>query len=614
MGHLDVKQLKTAQDNAEYIQYLIKDLKALDQMLKQDLIEKGPIRIGAEQEFCITTDNYFPNNNNIELLKAIDDKHFTTEIGQYNLEINSDPLELKNGCFSKLHHQLKKLLEKAELKANEKDSKIVITGILPTLRLKHIGESHMTDMPRYRVLNNALKALRRQNFNIHIKGVDELNLVHDCVMLEACNTSFQTHLQINPDEFVAKYNWAQAIAGPVLASCTNSPLLFGKELWAETRIALFAQSIDTRASSFIHHEKQARVSFGAHWEEGTVTDIFKDHISRFRSLLTSSKHEDSLELLNNGQIPKLKALQLHNGTVYKWNRVCYGIGNGKPHLRIECRYIPSGPTLADEIANMVFWVGLMLGQPEQYKEIHKKMDFKDIQNNFLKACRTGMESQFIWNNKLVTVKELILKELLPLAKQGLLNSDISKKDVELYLGIIEKRVNSHTGSQWMVSNYRNLQKSKTSFEALQDITAFMSKHQLTQTTVDAWPDIEPNVSSNQNKSRIVKHNMNTNILLVHQNDSLELVAHIMKWKKIHHLPVVNNKKELKGLLTWTDLIKLGDKELHVRVKDVMTKKLITISQEASLEKAKKLMVSNKINCLPVLKKKELLGILTTNDL
>jgi CBS domain-containing protein len=614
MGHLDVKQLKTAQDNAEYIQYLIKDLKALDQMLKQDLIEKGPIRIGAEQEFCITTDNYFPNNNNIELLKAIDDKHFTTEIGRYNLEINSDPLELKNGCFSELHQQLKKLLEKAKLKANEKDSKIVLTGILPTLRLKHIGESHMTDMPRYRVLNNALKALRRQNFNIHIKGVDELSLVHDCVMLEACNTSFQTHLQINPDEFVAKYNWAQAIAGPVLASCTNSPLLFGRELWAETRIALFAQSIDTRASSFIHHEKQARVSFGAHWEEGTVTDIFKDHISRFRSLLTSSKHEDSLELLNNGQIPKLKALQLHNGTVYKWNRVCYGIGNGKPHLRIECRYIPSGPTLADEIANMVFWVGLMLGQPEQYKEIHKKMDFKDIQNNFLKACRTGMESQFTWNNKLVTAKELILNELLPLAKQGLLNSDISKEDVELYLGIIEKRVNSHTGSQWMVSNYRNLQKSKTSFEALQNITAFMSEHQLTDTTVDAWPDIKPTVSSNQHKSRIVKHNMNTKILLVHQNDSLELVAHIMKWKKIHHLPVVNNKKELKGLLTWTDLIKLGDKELHVRVKDVMTKKLITISQEASLEKAKKLMVSNKINCLPVLKKKELLGILTTNDL
>jgi CBS domain-containing protein/gamma-glutamyl:cysteine ligase YbdK (ATP-grasp superfamily) len=614
MGHLEVKKLKSPEEKALYIHYLIKDLEALDLMLERDLIEKGPIRIGAEQEFCLVTNRFFPNNNSTDVLTDIDDTHFTTEIGKYNLEINSDPLLLEHDCFTKLYNQLAPLLKKAERTARKHNSKVILTGILPTLRLKHINEEYMTDRPRYHVLNEALKTSRREHFHIHIRGIDELNLVHDSVMLEACNTSFQTHLQINPDEFVEKYNWAQAISGPVLACCTNSPVLFGRELWAETRIALFTQSIDTRTNSFIHNEKQSRVSFGAHWEHGTVSDIFKDHISRFRSLLSTGDYEDSLALVEQGHIPKLKSLQMHNGTVYKWNRVCYGVGGGKPHLRIECRYIPSGPTLKDEIANMAFWVGLMLGQPNELKNIHKKMDFRDIKHNFFKAARMGIESQFIWNNKLIPAKDLLLKEFLLMARRGLQSKGVREKDINEYLGIIENRVQSQTGSQWIVKNYRNLQKTKTNFEALQNLTAYMYKHQFGAETIDAWPVFDPNVNLKIDESRIVKHNMNTKILLVDQNDSLELVTHIMKWKKIHHMPVLNKKKQLSGLLTWTDVIKLSDRDMNLRIKDVMTKDLITICQEAPLEEAKKIMLENKINCLPVVKGTELLGILTTSDL
>ena len=613
MGHLDVKQLKSPKDKALYIHHLVKDLEVLDIMLKEGIIEKEPIRIGAEQEFCVVTKDYFPNDNSIDLLREINDDHFTTEIGKYNLEINSDPLLLQEDCFSQLQNQIETLLEKAQKAAKKKDSKIVLTGILPTLRLKHISEDYMTDRPRYNVLNNALKDSRREHFNIHIKGVDELNLIHDCVMLEACNTSFQTHLQIDPDEFVDKYNWAQAIAAPVLSCSVNSPILFGRELWAETRIALFTQSIDTRANSFIHNEKQSRVSFGADWERGTVTDIFRDHISRFRSLLTSNEHDDSMALYKKGVIPKLRALQLHNGTVYKWNRVCYGVGGGKPHLRIECRYIPSGPTLTDEVANMVFWVGLMMGRPEHYKEIHNKMDFKDIKNNFFKAARNGMETQFKWNNDWIAPKDLILNELLPISRAGLEKMNVNEADIDKYLSIIERRVKSINGSQWMVNNYRQLQKTKNNFEALQNISAYMFKHQLDRSTVDGWGIFNPDDNLKIDLSRIVKHNMNTKIILVDQNDSLELVSNIMRWKKIHHLPVINKKKELAGLLTWTDLIKLGNKDLLLRVKDVMTKNLITISQEAPLEEAKALMKKHNINCLPVVRNKELLGILTSSD-
>lgn len=614
MGQLFVKQLKKPQDKASYINHLLKDIEALEIMFTKNVFEKTPIRIGAEQEFCLTTNDFFPNNNSTEILSDVDDPHFTNELGKYNLEINSDPLELKTDCFRVLESQLNDLLKKAQNAASLKDSKVLLTGILPTLRLKHISEKYMTNMPRYHVLNEAIKASRREDFNIHIRGVDELNLVHNCVMLEACNTSFQTHLQINPDELVDKYNWSQAIAAPVLACCTNSPLLFGRELWAETRVALFSQSIDTRTNSFIHHEKQSRVSFGTCWERGTVTDIFKGHISKFDSILGLSEYEDSLELLKNKEIPKLRTLQLHNGTVYKWNRVCYGVGGGRPHLRIECRYIPAGPTLTDEIANMVFWVGLMIGQPKEFRDIHTKMDFKDVHGNFLKTCRNGIESLLFWNNKLVSARELLLDVFIPMAKKGLKDADLNQADIDKYMNVIERRVNTQTGSQWIIKNYRNLQKTKTNFDALQDITAFMHQYQLSEKTIDSWKQINSDLALFQNQERIVKHNMKTQILLINKNDSLELALSIMKWNNIHHLPIINNRKELTGLLTWSDMIRLGNEDLNLRVKDVMTKELITITQEDTLEKAKMLMKTNAINCLPVVRKKELMGILTSSDI
>ncbi|MBT8245884.1 MAG: CBS domain-containing protein [Winogradskyella sp.] len=613
MGQLKVKQLVSPEEKALYTHYLLKDLKALEIMLNKNLIEKEPIRIGAEQEFCIVTEDFSPSKKAIEILDVIDDEHFTTEIGKYDLEINSDPLELKDNCFSELYHQFKTLLEKAQKAASTLDTKVLLTGILPTLRHKHIKENWMTPKPRYGMLNKALKDSRSQDFNIHIKGVDELRLFHNSVMLEACNTSFQTHLQINPDEFVEKYNWSQTIAAPVMAVCANSPILFGRELWAETRIAVFTQSIDTRTSSLVFDEKQSRVSFGDQWEEGTVTDIFRDHVSRFRSLLTSDGLEDSLDLLKNGEIPKLRALQLHNGTVYKWNRVCYGVGGGKPHLRIECRYIPSGPTLKDEIANMVFWVGLMHGQTEAYKKMPEKMEFKDVKNNFFKAARYGMETKFKWMGKLVSVSDLILKKLLPIAQKGLEKVNINSNDIDTYLSIIENRVKSKNGAQWMVESYRNLQKTKTGFEARQELTAFMHKKQFSDDTIDKWPEPNNHKFNCTDYEPIVKHRMQTKLFVVHESDSLELVSHIMKWKKIHHLPVVNNKKELKGLVSWTDLIKLGNTDLKQNVINIMQTELITISQEKSLEKAKRIMKEAQINCLPVVYNKRLLGILTTND-
>ncbi len=615
MGDLNVTKLKTKKDRSNYIYHLLNDIKALDLMIEKGMIEDDVLRIGAEQEFCLVNNQFLPESKSLELLKDINDDHFTTEISNYNLEINLDALTLGNTCFSKLHKQLETLLEKAKKTALKKDIKIILTGILPSLSVNNASEQSMTNVERYSVLNNAIKGIRRQNFDIHIKGTDELNLLHDSVMLEGCNTSFQMHLQLNPKTFVDNYNWAQAISGPILSACTNSPLLFGKELWRETRIALFTQSVDTRANSYLLNEKQSRVSFGNTWQTGSITDIFKDNISRFRSFITTDFIKDSVDMLNNNETPGLKALALHNGTVYPWNRVCYGKIDGKPNLRIENRYIPSGPTLTDEIANMAFWVGVMLGKPKKYNNIHKQWDFKDVKSNFFNAARYGMATQFYWNRSYISSYDLILNELLPMAYKGLYSVGIAPEDAERYLKIIRNRIETNTGSEWLVRNYRRLLKNHKRFEAMQILTSKMYEKQEKGYPVSTWSKLFDSYEIPFKKQRFVKHIMSSDIFSVEKKDSIGLVLNIMKWKKIHHMPVINSRRELIGLISWTDVKSYLEnlKQQNDAVNKIMKTDIITTDEYTPVQIAKELMDKNNIGSLPVMKQNKLVGLITRND-
>lgn len=616
MGCIQVKKLSGKKERANYFHHLNRDLEALDIMVSENLIERSPTRIGAEQEFFIVKDDFLPNNNALELLNKINDPHFTTEIGNFNLEINLDPLELKGDCFSQMQTQLNGLLQKAQQVAQENSSKIIITGILPTLNHAHITLENMTNVPRYYVLNEAAKEYRGQDFSFHIKGVDELNLLHDSVMLESCNTSWQMHLQVDPDEFMDMFNWAQAISGPVLAVCCNSPLLFGKELWSETRIALFTQSVDIRTNSYLLNESQPRVGFEDHWQTGSISEIFKDNVSRFRSLLTSDFDQDSVAMLKDGVIPKLRALCLHNGTVYRWNRACYGVGSGKPHLRIENRYVPAGPTVIDQIANMAFWVGLMKGRKEEYHDIHQKMDFKDIKANFFKAARYGLATQFVWDNKLISSQELILGILIPMARIGLNRLNIPAQEIDRYISIIENRMKGKTGADWIIGSYRNLLKSKKKNEAHQVLTAHLFLNQEKGKPVGEWDLLEPDAMTTFGITKRVMHVMNTDIFSVEENDSVELVVQMMQWKNIHHIPVIRGDKELVGLLSWSDVerfFKIPD-EVQICVGRIMKMELITITQDKTVDEARQLMAEHQISSLPVVKGNKLVGIVTTKDI
>ncbi|MEO0901287.1 MAG: CBS domain-containing protein, partial [Bacteroidota bacterium] len=545
MGEMIKRRSRNTSERMTFAQHLINDIKALELLLKKGSFEDDVVRIGAEQELCLIDQEYRPYGVNLELLKAIDDDHFTTELANYNIEINLDPFELKENCFSLVEQQLRSLLQKAAGKANAIGAKLLLAGILPTIGKKEVGLDYLTPIPRYFALNDMLKAYKGDDFNLKIRGVDELFLKHDSVMFEACNTSFQLHLQIPTHDFISSYNWAQAIAGPVLSVCCNSPMLMGRELWKETRIALFQQSLDTRKTAFAHRNQTPRVGFGDDWETGSVAEIFKKDISKHRILLTKGIEENSLEKIEKGEIPKLPALCLHNGTVYRWNRPCYGVGGGKPHLRIENRYIPSGPSVSDEMANFAFWVGLMKGRPKSFDDMPSQMNFKSAKTNFIKAARTGKETLFSWCGEAYSAKKLVLNKLLPIAYKGLHKCGIDDADVERLLGIIEARTKGRTGEQWQVANVRRLKKRYKTDKSLVLLTKHMVDNQTENLPIHLWKDID--LQEIKRQPKLVKEIMTSHVLKLYEDDYISMAKAIMEWNQIHHIPVENDHGELVGL-------------------------------------------------------------------
>lgn len=619
MGSQSIKAITSEAERKKVIYHLLNDVRALKQMIKDDRFEKGIQRVGAEQELCLINKHYRPSLDAMKILEKVNDPHFTTELALFNLEINLDPVILGNDCFSVIKDQLNSLLSKVKKAAHEVgDVRILLAGILPTLKKKDLVFSNMTPFDRYKILNEVLKNIRGDDFKLNIRGVDELILKHKSILFEACNTSFQVHLQIDLDEIVDKYNWSQAIAGPMLSVMSNSPVLMGRELWSETRIALFQQSIDLRNTSYLLREQKPRVSFGNSWFRKSIIELFTDDISRYTPLVTTDFKEDSLELLNSGTIPKLNALNLHNGTLYKWNRVCYGVQDNKPHLRIENRYIPSGPSVEDEIANALLWVGVMQGMPDDYKEIWKKMSFKDARGNFINAARTGIDTYFNWFGEGISAKRLLKKILIPMAKKGLKRSEINKSDIKYYLNIIEQRINKNkNGSKWIVRSKRNLLKTTTRYESCILLTHHMYKNQQLNLPVHKWDLAEVDINKMSNKFDKIYRIMTTELFVVNENDLVELVAKIMEWKNINHLPVVNEVNKITGIITKSNIDALDikkTKENLVIAKDIMIKKVISVDPETFIEDAKEIMIKNDIGCLPIIDGDELIGIFTKSDL
>jgi CBS domain-containing protein len=617
MGNQKFSIAKDPESRKKYLRHLLHDVEAIDQMIREDLIEKGKRRIGAEQEFCIVDKYFKPSSNAPDILQKIDNPHFTSELARYNLEINLDPFELKGDCFKKMESQLKKLMRLADKVVSESNEKIILTGILPSIDYRAVQMNYLTPKPRYEALSKILSDLRGGDFELNITGVDELILTHNNILFEACNTSFQCHYQTEPKNFADMYNWAQLISGPVLSICANSPLLIGKQLWAETRIPLFQQSIDTRGKGYHLRERQQRVTFGNRWIN-SVTDVYKNDIARHTILFMTEIEKDSLEDLKEGNIPSLDALSLHNGTVYKWNRPCYGVSKGIPHLRIENRYIPAGPTIEDEMANLTFWAGLMSNLPKNCKNIWCETSFDDAKENFYKAAMWGIQSGMIWNGKMMPAKELILEKLLPRAEEGLRKLNVNEKDIKQNLSVIENRADRYgTGSRWLINSYRRLRSKYDRDEASVALTAIMYNRRLSDKPVHEWENAKLEEVADLNIAYdIVSNVMSTDLVTVNEHDLAEMVNKVMEWRQIRHMPVEDNHGNLKGIITkkrLNDYLKNSSNNSLAVASDVMEPSPVTIGPNSDIKYAMLLMIDKGLSCLPVIEKNQLIGIITDHD-
>jgi len=620
MGQQDVDRESTPEHLRAFIKCLLNDLRALEKMIGSGMIESGVRRIGAEQELFLVNSGWRPASIGAEVLERIADPHFTTEIAQFNLEINLDPVVFEGDSLSRMEGQLNEMLAKARAAANASEAEIVLTGILPTLRKSDLELDNMTARPRYAALNRALTKLRGGAYEFKLQGADELSIKHDNWMLEACCTSFQIHFQTSSEEFANLYNVAQLVTAPVLAAAANSPLLFGRRLSAETRVPLFQQSVDTRHASYNLRERSPRVSFGQRWVKNSPLELFEEDISRFRVLLGSPvDNEDSLATLNEGRIPELRALRLYNGTVWRWNRACYGITEGRPHLRIEARAFPSGPTVIDEVANAAFFFGLMGGLSREHPDIADVMTFDDAQSNFLAASRLGLDAQFVWiGGKAISARELICRQLIPVARYGLETANICPADIDRFLGVIEERAASgKSGSQWLLNSLSGMSKQGTKDEVLTSLTAATVKMQKEGKPVHEWPPAEI-TEGTMSTYLCVEELMTTDLFTVHEDEPMELVANLMSWKRVRHIPVEDEQGRLVGLVSCFEVFRqlLGVTEGAVAaatVGSVMNRSPLTVTPETLTLDAIALMRRERVDCLPVVKEGRLVGIVSEGD-
>lgn len=611
---------RTAVDGSRFTRAMLQDLRALERILAEGLLEEGVHRVGAEQELILVDERRRPAPIAMELLAELDDPRISTELARFNLEVNLPPIPAGPALLSGMERELTDLLDRVQAAAAGHGADVVLAGILPCLNQRDLTLASMTPLDRYRRLNDATMALAGGRLLLHITGSDELRVEHDSVMLEAANTSFQVHLQVGGSEFPRVYNAAQVMIAPVLAAATNSPFLFGKRLWAETRIAVFRQSIDTRVASPALRELTPRVRFGDRWVRDSVVELFQEDIARFRPLVTREPDEDPLAVLDRGEVPELRSLQLHNGTVYRWNRPCYGVTDGRPHLRIEARALPAGPTIADEVANAALWLGLIVGAHEAFGDLPARLEFADAKANFFAAARRGLNTTFAWlDGEPVPAGILIRERLLPVAAAGLRALGVADDEAARYLSIIERRVASgRTGSRWLEQSALSMAGVASRPERCAALTAALVARQRSGLPVHEWElaRIEEGLGA---VGPTVEQYMTTALVTVQEDESVDLAAFIMDREHTRQILVENVAFELVGLISYRSLLRLfvagrlGDAGSSVPVRDVMVTDPITIAPDAPVTDAIRIMRQESVSCLPVVEDGKLVGVLSERD-
>ena len=449
---------------------LHRNLAALKQVLQRsDFGRQEPV-LGAELELYLIDRQGYPSGINQWLQQQADDPQVTLELNQYNLEYNFDTFALAGQPFSALESAMLAVSEQLDSLAAVRDAQIVPIGILPTLTEADMGEAVMTPLKRYRALSDMLLTMRGGQFDVDINGEDSLSVQRNDLTLEGACTSFQVHYSFPIDQFVDTWNAIMLVTPLVLALSTNSPLLFGKRLWHETRVPLFKQSTDSRRHNMPWHDLP-RVELGYDWLRRSPYELFAQRVLLYPPLIAVCNSESPESVLAEGRLPSLHELNLHNGTIWHWNRPIYS-NKDEGHIRIEMRSLPAGPTPVDMVANAAFHIGLAVGLRDEIEELLPATPFRFVSENFYQAARHGLDASLIWpslmQNRLwdKPVRALALS-LLDKARQGLEQLGVEKGEVKRLLAVIKKRLDrNQNGSSWQLKALARLQQKHSLEQAL----------------------------------------------------------------------------------------------------------------------------------------------------
>lgn len=431
------------EDFDTFYQHLKDETEMLRQWFRDNRFADDKLVAGLELEAWLVDKNFQPAPINEAFFDALKSEYFSPELAKFNIELNVDPLPLTLDALTGLEQSVRHHWNECRLVAQQLGAEVLATGILPTLKDNDLTIENMSKMARYEALNEQVMEKRKgKPLVLHIVGKNNLQSEHYDVMLEAAATSLQVHIQVPQKKAVDYYNSSVFVSAFTVAASANSPYLFGSNLWEESRIPLFEQSVasggfDAAADGPLH-----RVSFGSGYCRESLMECFDENQKHFPVLLPMTFKEPEQHLDH---------LRLHNGTIWRWNRPILGFNeNDQPHLRIEHRVMPAGPTVIDELANVALYYGLAHYYAGNDEVLEQMTEFAVAKDNFYQAARHGLSAHVRWyDGKTYTVRQLLLDQLLGHMQTGLKQLNIIDSDIDYFCRVLEGRIESgQTGSRW----------------------------------------------------------------------------------------------------------------------------------------------------------------------
>ncbi|WP_183408859.1 hypothetical protein [Litorivivens lipolytica] len=457
-----------------FAEQLSQETQRLADYLRDDCVEADTGTCGLELEACLIDSSLRPAPDNEAFIALLDDPLVVPELAKFNFELNTPPFPVAPNLLSAVHSYMKDQWQRCQQAAHQMNLDICQVGILPSLRDDDLNLNNVSARQRYIALNHQiLKGRQFRPLDIAIEGaVDHLRLEHNDVMTEAATTSLQIHLQVAPSDFARYYNASLLASALLVAAGANAPLVFEQDLWDESRVPLFEQSVAlpcfiSGSGTVVH-----RVTFGSGYCKHSAAELFQENLQAFPVLLPILDDERDA----------LAHLQLHNGTIWRWNRPLVHINtNGQLQLRLEHRSLPAGPTTTDSVANIALFYGLVAWLSNNLYELNPP-NFEYVRQNFYTAARWGLDAELDWlDGRRASAADILLHQGLPAAIQSLTTLGFDGAEVDYFLSevmrerIARRRTGAHWQREFFLNNHRD---TRALMEAYQ--------YQCTQGAVHTW--------------------------------------------------------------------------------------------------------------------------------